>query len=89
MDINRLVSYRHFCNKIWNATRYIMTHVNQGVAAVNAHQLVTLERADLDKLFLESPRPVPNPKRESVLVADRSLGFIQIRCDGPRGQPGL
>ncbi len=59
MDINRLVAYRHFCNKIWNATRYIMTHVNQGVEPIDAHQLVALAHSDLDKLFLETPAKFP------------------------------
>lgn len=53
------MSYRHFCNKIWNATRYILTHVHQGSEAVDANQLVALEHAELDKLFLDAPDQFP------------------------------
>lgn len=24
MDVNRVISYRHICNKIWNAVRYAL-----------------------------------------------------------------
>ncbi len=33
LDIKRVVSYRHWCNKLWNAIRFAMINLGPGVRA--------------------------------------------------------
>jgi valyl-tRNA synthetase len=43
LDINRLVSYRHFCNKLWNATKFALAQLGDN----DARAFVPLSHADI------------------------------------------
>lgn len=47
MDVQRVVSYRHFCNKIWNAVRYALPLLEASEASA---QQQTTSVADLKEL---------------------------------------
>ncbi len=40
LDIKRVVSYRHWCNKLWNAIRFAMLNLGEGVRACKEAQEV-------------------------------------------------
>lgn len=71
MDVDRAKSYRHFCNKIWNASKLIMDHAagkpNRDIKSVSG-----------DCLGIVS-RPVNFP-RESLTVVDRWVLSEFTRC---------
>lgn len=50
--MNRVVGYKHFCNKLWNATRFALQHFPEGFHAqgLRMHQLTWIDRWVLHRL---------------------------------------
>lgn len=51
LDINRVVGYRHFCNKVWNATRFGLTYFGEDFRS-SGHLKEGVELAWEDKWIL-------------------------------------
>lgn len=43
-DINRLQGYRNFCNKLWNATRFVLMNINNTVPTIEVCQFSIADR---------------------------------------------
>ena len=50
MSEKRVEGYRHFINKLWNASRFAMLHLQQGYEALNARHLSLPDRWILSRL---------------------------------------
>lgn len=51
LDINRVVSYRHFCNKLWNATKFALMNLGADYAPL-ASPDVTGQESIMEKWIL-------------------------------------
>lgn len=50
-DINRLAGYRNFCNKLWNAARYVKMHMDQQKTelVISSKAAITIDRWIISK----------------------------------------
>nr|CCA27232.1 unnamed protein product [Albugo laibachii Nc14] len=91
MDVNRVISYRHICNKIWNAVRFalpLLAANNQcrpyNIALENlGDQMTLIDRWILSKLArsVEACNLGLSTNRFSVSVAAIQQFFVQDLCD--------
>ncbi|MES2211586.1 MAG: class I tRNA ligase family protein, partial [Pseudomonadota bacterium] len=49
-DLNRLAGYRNFCNKLWNATRFVLMGVPEHVSEMPLSELTVYDQAILSEL---------------------------------------
>lgn len=75
MDVQRVVSYRHFCNKIWNAVRYALPLLEPSTEPPPQQQQATTR--DLQTL------------RSSMSLADRWVMSRLVRSLCVRGGNGV
>ena len=94
MDVNRVVSYRHFCNKIWNAMKFTLRHTNMtslpdverlsGLALVEANMGLA-ERWILSRLVgfrrLGDLKYFSNRCFRHVLFNNATMGLLNFRLD--------
>lgn len=43
LDVNRILGYRHFCNKLWNAVKFAMRTLGENFVPAEKAQVRALE----------------------------------------------
>jgi hypothetical protein len=89
MDVQRVVSYRHFCNKVWNAVRYALPllETTDGEDAATPADLSLLrgdmtlaDRWIMSRLVSASlAAMIPPRKRELILALRDDAGCCRVR----------
>jgi valyl-tRNA synthetase len=75
-DINRLAGYRNFCNKLWNASRYILMNTEMYDAHYNAEKTLSLP----DRWILSSLQKTIHAAHQALSQYRYDL-FAQILYD--------
>ncbi|KAF1328938.1 Valine-trna ligase, partial [Globisporangium splendens] len=75
LDINRLVGYRNFCNKLWNATRFAMTNLEGGFVGDDATAATVLTR---NKVVSARDRYILSRLNHTIEVANKAFAAYEF-----------
>ncbi len=71
-DLGRIEGYRNFCNKLWNATRYVMMNVEGKDLAIGAPRIghsepvAEIERSVADRWILSRLQKTKQAVNEAI-----------------------